>query len=393
MKKALCIFFALILIISCSKTESTSSVTTSNTNVETLSKTEEVVVASEKEPEAPVKYSYFDEDSGKDIELDTVISDNPIAVSQVAANGIISKTAFLLDNKYVEAVIVTQELKMSQNRWDSSVTDYYIDCVFNFIPTEYYEDALIRTTSPTYSKIIEDKDNFTPILVTKIEIEDPDLKKEYSRTEVPNEVGWMDYKIETSEGELTSIYSDDCYLGIRDSKKYSEEESLRPYLYGTVKQGKNGMLCYVNDDQDNYFSYQGLYTIQVPREDVPSFMSYGFLGYETKYRSAYNVTEEGYKLFDTLMKSILYDEVYQSQEYKEAISNMGKNEIGDILNSFSASHNSFNTAIDEIEQRFEDMSLYPWEYIDPDKISQFKTDVVYQGRYYENEYNELYGLI
>ena len=58
MKKALCILFALFLFISCSKTESTSTVTTSDTRVETASKTEEVVVASKKEPEAPAKYSY-----------------------------------------------------------------------------------------------------------------------------------------------------------------------------------------------------------------------------------------------------------------------------------------------------------------------------------------------
>ena len=393
MKKALCILFVLFLLIGCSKTESTSTVTNSDANVETVSKTEEVVVESKKEPEAPAKYSYFDEVSGKNIELDTVISDKPIAVSQVATDGTISKTAFILDNKYVEAVIVTQTLTMYQNKWDPSVTDYYIDCVFDFIPTEYYEDALIRTTSPTYTRKIEDKDNFKPILVTKIEIAEPDLEKEYSLAESPIEIGWMDYRIETAEGELTANYSDDCYLGIRDSKKYAEEESLRPYLYGTVKQGRNGILCYINDDQDNYFTYEGLYTVQVPRKDVPSYYGYGFLGYETKYRSAYNVTEDGYRLFDALMKSILYDEVYQSQEYKEAISSLGKNDIGSILNSFSAVHNSFNTAIAEIEQRFEDLPLYPWDYIDPDKISQFKTDVVYQGPYSEDEYNKLYGLI
>lgn len=393
MKKALCILFALFLFISCSKTESTSTVTTSDTRVETASKTEEVVVASKKEPKAPAKYSYYDEYTGKNIELDTVISDNPIAVSQVATDGTISKTAFILDNKYVEAVIVTQTLTMYQNKWDSSVTDYYINCVFNFIPTKYYEDALRRTTSPTYTRKIEDKDNFKPILVTKIEIAEPDLEKEYSLAESPIEIGWMDYRIETAEGELTANYPDDCYLYIEDSKKYAEEESLRPYLYGTVKQGRNGILCYINDDQDNYFTYEGLYTVQVPRKDVPSFMSYGFLGYETKYRSAYYVTEEGYRLFDVLMKSILYDEVYQSQEYKEAISSFGKNDIGSILTSFSSVHNSFNTAIAEIEQRFEDLPLYPWDYIDPDKISQFKTDVVYQGPYSEDEYNKLYGLI
>ena len=105
------------------------------------------------------------------------------------------------------------------------------------------------------------------------------------------------------------------------------------------------------------------------------------------------MTEEGYRLFDALMKSILYDEVYQSQEYKEAISSLGKNDIGSILNSFSAIYNSFDSAVEEIEQRFEDLPLYPWDYIDPDKISQFKTDVVYQGPYSEDEYNKLYGLI
>ena len=73
MKKALCILFVFFLLIGCSKTESTSTVTNSDANVETVSKTEEVVVESKKEPEVPAKYSYYDEYTGKNIELDTVM--------------------------------------------------------------------------------------------------------------------------------------------------------------------------------------------------------------------------------------------------------------------------------------------------------------------------------
>lgn len=398
MKKIIVITAALCLLFGCAKGSTAETATGMETQAVTATTPAAVSAESKAEKKEPAKtstgviqkttdyskkYMYYDYDEFEYLYVDTEVPDVTYKFSDLDPySGDLHTSAFLTeDNKYIDAVVAEQSVTVSKYQWSVDYGIYYLHCYYKLVGKDGKE-----IDEGYFKKVVENPDKIRAIRSLEVKItEAVDEGKMYDRNETPYEEYYITYQL-IADGEPVVIEdkTEKTFI-LNYYKGYEEEENSRPYFYDTVKQTKGGQLVFLHDDRRDY--YHGTGNRFTRYYSVPVFSEW-----ISKERTdwEYEVTEKGQGLFDAILRMMLYDDVFGTEEFRDAREALSDNEIGAVLNIFYSTP-GMRRIMSELLKYFEYDNWSFLNYVDMNKISQYS----YSGSLYlpatEEEYLEYYS--